>query len=251
MTATASSVPIPRQVFTMIMYATLIIGFLVIRKAYANPTAAALVLLMLSFIMVNVWTNLFQHRWALNPNEQYPSFWHGDLYLLPILTAVPLALLITHLPKREEPFWFESWWWAVIAILVALGISLFFGQSQKAAFPMEALDSADKMWHDRVVYPLFAYFLVSAVPAIWYSEWGFQRLFHNPTPIVVVALIPFLGVGLWLYAGLVVDRKYDDRVDASRAYDWITGEVSDRLILTKRNGVIKWELPRTWHTANH
>ncbi|HSX01128.1 MAG TPA: hypothetical protein VLF67_02695, partial [Candidatus Saccharimonas sp.] len=82
------------------------------------------------------------------------------------------------------------------------------------------------------VYPLFTYFLVSALPAMWYSDWGLAPWFRgHPQWVSLLVLAPLLGAGLWVYDGLVSDRRYDAVADAVRIQSWSTGEVSGPLRL--------------------
>jgi hypothetical protein len=250
-----SSPPIPAVVFIAMLAVVDVLGFIFIRKAYANPVTTIVVLWLLSYGMTQLWTMLFFHFWAIR--HQYPSFWAGDLIFLPLLTAAPLSILLSKLPKREAPYWFQSGVWNWVAIVIAVIVALGFHKTQMDAFPDAALNSPPKLWHDWVVYPLFAYFLVSAAPAIWYSKWGLKPLFHgNGSAGVLIVVLPIVGVGLWLYAGNVLDRDMDihaygpPTVDAVRGYDWHTGKVSGPLKLDQSqrdHGKVVWVLTGVWH----
>ncbi|HSX00780.1 MAG TPA: hypothetical protein VLF67_00940, partial [Candidatus Saccharimonas sp.] len=150
MTATANSPVIGRGWFIAIMAVTLVLGWLFLRRAYDNPVATVLVLWALSFGMANVWAKLYYHRWVFSPSDQYPSFWRGDLLWLPLLMAVPLCLLLRHVPDRDRPYWFESWWWPVIAAGIGIAFAGWFWWTQRAVFPCGALYSGPKLWHDLV-----------------------------------------------------------------------------------------------------
>jgi hypothetical protein len=246
--ATVHEPPVPRGLFIIFMVMTIIVGFTFMRKAYASPVLSALILLLLSYGMVQLLSKLFYGFWAIK--SQYPSFTRGDLIWLPLFTAVPLSLLISHLPT-DRTYWFQTWWWSLGSAVFAVGLSTWFWFTQHSAFPSAVMGSPPKLWHDLVVYPLFSFFLFNAAPALWYSNWGLHGLKHGHV-IGLLFLLPLLGVGLWTYDGVVSDRKLDrdapsddgPLVDASRGYDWETSEVSGRLIMVPDgDDKFHWELP--------
>jgi hypothetical protein len=257
--AVSQQPPMPRWVFQLIMVAVLIASFFFIRKVYDNPVLTVLTLWVVSFGMTGVWVRVFYGFWKWSPSDQYPSFWRGDLLWLPLLVALPLSLLMLHLPQRDQPFWFERpfGWWTAVCVVAALLVSWKFNGTQAAAFPADALHSGPKEWHDRDVYPIFTFFLLSAAPAIWYSDWGLSPLFHGQWRFaVLLALVPFIGAGIWAYEGAVNDRKKDihapgglTTVDAVRCQSWETGAVSGPLQLdpqARAQNTVHWLPPADW-----
>ncbi len=192
----------PFQALTVaLLLAALVAGWRLHRNTFAMTGSFWLG----SFVIYQVTIKYYTGHWALKPSKEYPSFWWGNLVILPLFVSAPLAVLANHLPTHTQLYWFEERWWALAAATLALAVAAGFRLTQRQVFCKEALAAPWKTIHDWFEFTFLSFILILNAPALWYSSWGF-RSFHATS---VLALVPLIGLGIWLYVARVRDRKRD------------------------------------------
>jgi hypothetical protein len=157
-----------------------------------GPWWATLIALMFGWLAMNAIAMLIECR-ILWPSEQYWSFYYGDLVL-------PLGIgLIAYMAEDLHGNWYRASWFQWLA----LGLGLTGGLGQVALeiknrqYTRQQFLSPTKIWHNLILWPVMAYWLISGGLAVMFSSPG-----HELAKSLLGACI-----GLWV-AFSVYDAKF-------------------------------------------
>lgn len=113
---------------------------------------------------------VFERR-VLWPREQYYGFLYGDIALgVGIATTAQLAAGLT-----AAQLWSRTWHGTALITAVTLGLFLWY--SERHDYPLEALLSPTKIWHNAVLYGAFGYWLLGiGLPVVWHYKLADARV---------------------------------------------------------------------------
>ncbi len=241
--------PIPHWVFVVIVLALLALGLVLGPWLYRRRWYAVTLACIMTFVLYQLTTLYFGHFWALNLAHQYPSFWSGDLILLPFGTLAPLSYMIDHLPKRDvtlrQPYLFNRRWWPFAATGLALVYAVWFWGTQRAIYPPLADDAPWKYLHNVLSVTFISYLIILGSPAIWY--WIVEaRGSRQHSTKVLVAFIPLVSLFAWGVVATTADRLMDINAPGGHAlvqtrdYDWSNGLTGSDVIKRLPGGGWRW-----------
>jgi hypothetical protein len=106
---------------------------------------------------------ILESRWLpLSPERQFLSFFPGDLFLGAGLTG--LLLLAQRLPVGER--WYQATWWHLLVQATTLVVALGITYAESGTYPLRALLSPTKLYHNIVLYAVYGYLIVTTLVAV-------------------------------------------------------------------------------------
>lgn len=135
-----------------------------------------------------------------NPRKQFLSFMPGDLFL-----GVTVAWLLYNLLSLQPGHWYLSRWWYVIILIVALLVAILITKAEydTGFFPVRAILSPTKIYHNFILYAGYGSVAVFALIAGFASGSWVKTL---------VAIIPATG---WI-AMLLIEPNWPEHANSTR-----------------------------------
>lgn len=140
--------------------------------------------------MMIVIAPLLESRWLpLGRYRQFRSFFPGDLFL-GVSTAGLLVLAQTLPPV---PRWYNSgvWHWSVQIAAIAVALVLTWSEYKAGAYPLRAILSPTKLYHNFLLYGGYGYVALTTLVAVLFGSdwtWSFAGW-------LVLCLLPLLWWG--------------------------------------------------------
>lgn len=133
---------------------------------------------------------VFESRWLpLNPKKQFLSFCPGDVFLSAMTAG--LLVLAQRLPAEDRWYTSDLWHFVVQVTTIAVAIYLTYKELKDFAYPLEAIFSPTKFYHNGLLYAGFGYLIVTTLVAVLFGSvwsWSFVGL-------LALTLLPGL---IWL-----------------------------------------------------
>ena len=93
------------------------------------------------------------------------SFYGDGLLLMP---AIIVAVAAWHDHRASLPWWSQQWWWLFVAAASGLVFGAVFRSGDNDRYLPESLDGPAKVFHDRVLIPIYFGMLIARVfPLFW------------------------------------------------------------------------------------
>ena len=159
---------------------------------------------------------VFESRWLpLSPKKQFLSFFPGDILLG--ATAAGLLVLAQRLPMEDR--WYNSSWLHFVVQVAAIIIAfrLTFDELKNFHYPLEAILSPTKLYHNFLLYAGYGYLVFMTLVAVLFGSdwsWGFAGLLG-------LTLLP--GV-VWLVLvridSTLPPHRHTAKAESAHVYDW-------------------------------
>jgi hypothetical protein len=115
------------------------------------------ILIVLSPVSLMLATVAWLGRWsALADSGRWGvSLLVGDVALAGLVASG--AVWWRRLPRpADRPAWFDRGWWLAVSALLGVALAAAFRWHEAGAYSLYGYDSASKLWHDLVIYPVLA-----------------------------------------------------------------------------------------------
>jgi hypothetical protein len=149
----------------------------------------------------------------LLPKNQFLSFFPGDLFLgVGITIQIVLAGDIT--PGRH---WFQSIWFHLAALLVCLAVAVFmtFDEYRSGAYPLHAILSPTKLYHNGLLYVGYGYLAATtAIAELSGSAWSWS---HG-----IWLAVSVIAIFVWVQF-VALDNKLSD---AAKQHKWARAHIA-------------------------
>ena len=203
--------------------------------------------ILASFGAMNILAVVLEHR-VLIPNQQYASFYKGDLLGLPVMIGSIASMAVG---IAAGVYWFQGTWWHVtwLSIGLAVGVGFMLMEYSAHAYTIHQMLSPTKLYHNLVVFPLMVYWVcANGIPTLIYSENGPRGIFHgNYTGLVPVVVF---GASLAYWIKLILhDLKVSDD-PSKQAHVGVTApQVFASLALLVAIAALVTVMPKNTHSA--
>ncbi|HEX6416215.1 MAG TPA: hypothetical protein VFZ62_01705 [Candidatus Saccharimonadales bacterium] len=181
-----------------------------------NFVVTFLLCLVITPGLMIVIAKVLESRWLpLGPKKQFLSFFPGDILLG--LTTAGLLVLAQRLPVEDR--WYNAFWLHFLVQVAAIAIAFYltFDELKNFAYPLEAILSPTKIYHNFLLYAGYGYLVFMTLVAVLAGSdwsWGFAGLLG-------LTLLPAL---VWLVLvrmdSTLPPHRHSIKAQSAHVHDW-------------------------------